>query len=55
MMKRIAVATECCQLFQHDVGQVIEMDKQDSTINPWPEVMLSPQVEAIIAEQKELR
>ncbi len=47
--------TECRQLFQHDVGQGIEMDKQDSTINPWPEVMLSPQVEAIIAEQKELR
>jgi hypothetical protein len=47
--------TEHCWLFQHDVGQVIEMDKQDSTINPWPEVMLSPHVEAITAEQKELQ
>jgi hypothetical protein len=46
--------TEHCQLFQHDVGQVIEMDNQDSTIYPWPEVMLSPHAEAIIAEQKEL-
>jgi hypothetical protein len=55
MMKRIAVLN-VAGYFNMMLDKLLKWtSKIAQSSNPWPELMLSPHVEAIIAEQKELQ